>query len=104
MMNCFILKCLRKSIATLAIILGISCYALNVNAQMPTDISYYTNEGIIKESTDNYNIDIEIKYLAFELGTCNTSQYCVIFLESPSGVKYNITELSQVNIYQLACL
>ena len=87
MMNCYILKCLRKSIGTFAIILGISCYALNVNAQMPTDISYYTNEGIIKEPTDNYNIDIEVKYLAFEIGTCNTSQYCVTFLESPSGAK-----------------
>lgn len=91
MMNCYILKCLRKSIATFAIILVISCYALNVNAQMPLDISYYTDEDIIKESTDDYNIDIEVKYLAFEIGTCNTSQYCVTFVESPSGVKYNIT-------------
>ena len=80
-MNCYILKCLRKSIATLAIILGISCYAQNVNAHMPTDISYYTNEGIIKEPTDNYNIDIEVKYLAFELGSANNINYRVLFLE-----------------------
>ena len=91
MMNCYILKCLRKSIVTLAIILGVSCYAQHVNAQTPTDISYYTDEGIIKASTNSYNIDIEVKYLAFEIGTCNTLQYCVTFLESPSGVKYDIT-------------
>ena len=93
-MNRNIINCLRRSLATVAIILGMSCMANNAYAQstqMPLDISYYTDEGIIKASTDNYNIDIEIKYLAFELGTCNTSQYCVIFLESPSGVKYNIT-------------
>ena len=90
MMNCCILKCLRKSIATFAIILGISCYAQNVNAQMPTDISYYTNEGIIKESTDNYNIDIEVKYLAFELGSANDINYRVLFLESPSGITHDL--------------
>ena len=93
-MNRNIINCLRRSLATVAIILGMSCMAKNAYAQstqMPTDISYYTDEGIIKASTDDYNIDIEVKYLAYEVGTCNTSQYCVAFLESPSSVKYNIT-------------
>ena len=93
-MNRNIINCLRRSLATVAIILGMSCMANNAYAQstqMPLDISYYTDEGIIKASTDNYNIDIEVKYLAFEVGTCNTSQYCVAFLKSPSSVEYNIT-------------
>lgn len=55
-MNRNIINCLRRSLATVAIILGMSCMANNAYAQstqMPLDISYYTDEGIIKASTDN---------------------------------------------------
>ncbi len=90
-MNRNIINCLRRSLATVAIILGMSCMANNAYAQMPTDISYYTDEGIIKTSTNTYNIDIEVKYLAYEIGSSYWTQYVVAFLESPSGVEYNIT-------------
>ena len=51
-MNRNIINCLRRSLATVAIILGMSCMANNAYAQstqMPLDISYYTDEGIISK-------------------------------------------------------
>lgn len=90
-MNGNILNRLRKSLATIVTTITLSCMATNAYAGIPIDISQYSDEGISKDYTDDYNIDIPVKYLAYESGSYTSSSYCVVFLESPSGTSYNIT-------------
>ena len=82
MMNCFILKCLRKSIATLAIILGISCYALNVNANIMSDDNTNITQTI---DNKNYLLNTETKEASIQKGYYNTRGEFVI----PQSVTYN---------------
>ncbi len=58
---------------------------------MPTDISLYSDMGIVKVSSDNYNINIPVSYLAYQNNSYTGTSYIVVFLTSPSGKSYNIT-------------
>ena len=52
----------------------------------PTDISQYTDEGIVKVFSDNNNINIPITYLAFEKNSHGSPMNCIV-VQSPSGVE-----------------
>ena len=70
---------------------NIAAVTYNGSAQIPTvtikenylDTSY-TSDGIIKVFSDNNNIDINVKYLAYEQNTCNEIMCCIV-VQSPSG-------------------
>ena len=79
-----------KSASSLTIS-DIAAVTYNGSAQTPAvtveDIrlnTSYTSDGIIKVASNDPNICIGIKYLAYEQNTCNDIMCCVI-IQSPSG-------------------
>lgn len=55
----------------------------------PTDISQYTDNGIVKVFSNNNNINIPMTYLAYENNTSGSIMNCIV-IQSPSGVEYNL--------------
>ncbi len=53
---------------------------------VPTDISQYRDDGIIKVFSNNNNINIPTTYLAYEKNSCGSPMSCIV-IHSPSGVE-----------------
>ena len=52
----------------------------------PTDISQYTDNGIVKVFSNDNNINIPMTYLAFEKNSCGWPMNCIV-IQSPSGLE-----------------
>ena len=80
---------MKKSLSLFFLTILMSMMAIDTWASdMPTDISLYSSNGIVKAKTDDYNIDIPIAYLAYKANSRSSMEYCEAFVVSPSGVEH----------------